>query len=138
MRPIYLKKISANRFEEHVYTNNLEEVFLKKDFFQGLGAFFTTAKPLIWASFFPQQSNLVFFIQWQLFNFNIILKNYLEKLKKWWFYSIKQATRTLQATISILASVLICFNFLVDFCLIFFMKLLLYRKYMKFCKKSCS
>ena len=55
-RPSYLKKISAHRFVDLICTNKLEEFFFKKNFFQGLGAFFTTAKPLIWASFFPTKN----------------------------------------------------------------------------------
>ena len=52
-RPIYLKKISAHRFVGLICTNKLKEFFFfEKNFFQGLGPFLTTAKPLIWASFF--------------------------------------------------------------------------------------
>ena len=44
-RPIYLKKKSAHRFEDHICTNKLERL-------QRLGAFFVTAKPQTWVSFF--------------------------------------------------------------------------------------
>ena len=50
------KKNSAHRFEDHICTNKLEEFFCRKCFFQRLAAFFTTAKPLIWASFFPTKN----------------------------------------------------------------------------------
>ena len=72
-RPIYFKKISAHHFEELIYTNKLDGFFFEKHCFQGLGAFFTTKKPLIWAPFFPQKIILYFFQRW-LFNFNMILK----------------------------------------------------------------
>ena len=70
-RPIYLKKISAHRFVGLICTNKLERFFFSiKFFFQGLGAFFTTATRLIWASFFSTKK----FFQGRSFNFNIILK----------------------------------------------------------------
>ena len=59
-RPIYLKKISAHRCL--ICTNKLEEFFFR-NFFQGLGAFFTTATRLIWASFFPQKNNFILFFK---------------------------------------------------------------------------
>ena len=46
------KKTSAHRFQNHICTNELEE-FFSKNLFKGLGAFFTTAKQLIWASCLP-------------------------------------------------------------------------------------
>ena len=51
-RPVYFKKISAHRFVGLICTNKLEGFFFRKFFFQRLGAFFTTATRLIWASFF--------------------------------------------------------------------------------------
>ena len=70
-RPIYLKKISAHRFVGLICTNKLERFFFSiKFFFQGLGAFFTTATRLIWASFFSTKK----IFQGRSFNFNIILK----------------------------------------------------------------
>ena len=54
--PIYFKKVSAHIFVDLICTNKLDEYFFKKFFFQGLRAFFTTAKPLIWASFFSTQN----------------------------------------------------------------------------------
>ena len=50
-RPIYFKKHFAHCFEDPTCTNKLEVLFSKKRFFQGLGAFFTTAEPLIWVLF---------------------------------------------------------------------------------------
>ena len=32
------------------------DIFFEKHFFHGLGAFFTTEKPLIWAPFFPTKN----------------------------------------------------------------------------------
>ena len=56
-RTIYFKKISAQRFEDLICTNKLDRfVFFEKHFFQGLGAFFTTEKPLIWAPFFATKN----------------------------------------------------------------------------------
>ena len=37
------------------------DYFFEKYFFQGLAAFFTTEKPLIWAPFFPQKINFILF-----------------------------------------------------------------------------
>ena len=55
-RLIYFK-ISAHGFVDLICTNKLEEYFFsKKFFFQGLGAFFTAAKPLICASFFSTKN----------------------------------------------------------------------------------
>ena len=62
-RPIYLKKISAHRFVGLICTNKLEGIFLQKNFLQGLGAFFTTAKALIWASFFSTKKKFYTFFQ---------------------------------------------------------------------------
>ena len=61
-RPIYFKKISTHRFIDLVCTNKLED-FLFLFFFQGLGAFSATAKPLIWASFFPTKNNFILFFK---------------------------------------------------------------------------
>ena len=55
-RPVYFKNISAHHFVGLICTNKLERIFLEKDFFQGLGAFFPTAKPLIWTSFFSTKN----------------------------------------------------------------------------------
>ena len=97
-RPIYFLKISAHCFVSLICTNKLEEIFFQKSFFfQGLGAFFTTATWLIWASFFSTKNFFhkfyTFFQRW-LFEFNIILKTCFKNLfgktaKKWWFYSFK-------------------------------------------------
>ena len=57
-RPIYFTKISAHHFVGLICTNKLEG--FEKKFFQGLGAFFTTATRLIWASFFSQKINSTF------------------------------------------------------------------------------
>ena len=43
-RPIYFLKFSAHRFVGLICTNKLEGFFFRKYCFQGLGAFFTTAK----------------------------------------------------------------------------------------------
>ena len=62
-RSIYLKNNSTHLFVGLICTNKLEEVFFKTFFFQRLGAFFRTAKPLIWQSlFFPQEiKSIIFF-----------------------------------------------------------------------------
>ena len=62
---LFQKKKSA-RFEDCICTSNLEGFFFfffffEKLFFQGLGAFMTTGKPLIWVSFFAQKINLYIF-----------------------------------------------------------------------------
>ena len=62
-RPVYFKKISAHRFVGLICTNKLEGFFFRKCFFQRLGAFFTTATRLIWALFFPQKNNFLFFLK---------------------------------------------------------------------------
>ena len=51
-RLIYLKKVSAHYFEDHIYTNKLEEPFFEKFFFQGL-----------WAHFFPQKIAFILFFK---------------------------------------------------------------------------
>ena len=60
-RPIYLEKISVHCFEDHICTNKLEDCFFRRKFFQGLAAFFTTAKPLIWVSFFSTKKIILCF-----------------------------------------------------------------------------
>ena len=105
-RTIYLKEITAYRFEDHIRANKVEEFFVWKFFFQWLGACFATSKPLIWAPFFPTRNNFVVFFQVGFFSFNIILntcfKNLFRKTaKNCWFYSFKQANRTLQATLTL-------------------------------------
>ena len=55
------KKNSAHRFEDHICTNKLEELFFENNLFQGLGVFFATEKPLILASFFQQKINFLLF-----------------------------------------------------------------------------
>ena len=53
-RSIYFLKNSTYRFVGLICTNKLKELFFqKKPFFEELGSFFTTAKSLIWKSFFP-------------------------------------------------------------------------------------
>ena len=104
-RLIYLEKNSAYCFEFHNCTNKMEEFFFENKIFQGLGALFTTAKPLICASFFSTKKWFYTIFQVWLFNFNAILKTCFKNLfrktvKNWWFYSFKQASRTLQATFS--------------------------------------
>ena len=59
--PLYFKKISTLRFEDRIYTNKLDRFFFKKYFFQGLGTFFTTKKPLTWMSFFFHQNLILYF-----------------------------------------------------------------------------
>ena len=61
LRPIYFKKDSAHRFEDHICKNKLEKFFFWKIFFSRLGAFSVTAKPLIWASFFSHTIYFKFF-----------------------------------------------------------------------------
>ena len=73
---LFRKKFCANKLEEFF--------FLKKFFFKDLELFSTTAKPLIWASFFRQKNIFILFFQVRLFNFNAKdpLRIYLEKLWK--------------------------------------------------------
>ena len=74
MRPFYFKKISANRFENHICSNKLKEFgFFWKIFFQGLRALLTTEKPLIWASFFSTKNYFYLTFQVWLFYINTTL-----------------------------------------------------------------
>ena len=87
------KKISAQCFEDHIQIS-WKKFFFEKNFFQGLGAFFVIAKPLIWASFFSTQNLFYNFFQVWLFDFIIVLKTCFKNLfrktvKNWWFYSFK-------------------------------------------------
>ena len=51
-RPIYLKKIRRSALK--IISAQISwKNFFSKIFFQGLEAFYTNAKPLIWTSFFP-------------------------------------------------------------------------------------
>ena len=93
---IYFRKISAYRFVGLVLSVQIswKYIFFWKKFFQGLGAFFKTAKQIIWASFFHKKIILYFFFQGWLFNFNITSKTCFKNLfgktvKKWWFYCFK-------------------------------------------------
>ena len=84
-RPIYLKKISTQCLEGLISTNKPEKNFFKKIIFQGLGAFFTTAKPLIWALWFYQKNNFILFLECDyliLTQQNHALKIYAEKLRE--------------------------------------------------------
>ena len=54
-RPIYLKKISAHRFEDYICTNKLEEFFFEKIYFRDL-SFFRDCKTTDWASLFSTKS----------------------------------------------------------------------------------
>ena len=60
-RPIYLKKNSVHCFVGHICTNELEGIFYRKNFFQGLGAFFTTATQLIWVAFSSTKKIILYF-----------------------------------------------------------------------------
>ena len=51
-RNIYFKKSSAHHFEDLICTI----FFFEKHFFQGIGGFFTTEKPVIWAPFPPTKN----------------------------------------------------------------------------------
>ena len=84
------KKNSEHRFEDYIRTNKLDQFFFSKNFFQRLGTFFVTIKPLIWGSFFSTKNNFVVFFKW-LFDFNIKLnrcfKNLFRKaVKNCWFF----------------------------------------------------
>ena len=50
------------------------KVFFFYFFLHWLGNFLTTAKPLIWASFFAKKVNVILLFHLWLFNFNAILK----------------------------------------------------------------
>ena len=88
-RPIYLKKVSAHRFEDHICTNKLEEIFFKDfELFSWLQSHW------FGPHFFPQKNLFYIFFQMWLFNFNIIFKTCFKNLcrktvKNWWFYSSK-------------------------------------------------
>ena len=51
-RLVCFKKTSAHNFVGLICANKLKGFFFRKHFFKGLGALFTTATRLIWASFF--------------------------------------------------------------------------------------
>ena len=63
------EKISTHHFEDNIWKNKPDQFFFEKIFFQGLGAFFVTAKPLIWASFFSTKNKFYSFFQVWSFNF---------------------------------------------------------------------
>ena len=60
-RPVYFKKVSAHRFVGLICTNKLEGFFFEKKFFQGLGAFFTTATILIWGAILFHKKIILYF-----------------------------------------------------------------------------
>ena len=93
-RNIHFKKMFGHRFEDLICTNKLDRYFFENHFFQRLGVFSTTEKPLIWAPFFPTKNYFYTFVQRWLFTFNILLKTCLRNLfrktvKKCWFYFFK-------------------------------------------------
>ena len=58
-----------------------ERPFFLKNFFQELGAFFTTTKALICASyFFAQKINFIVFFKVLLSNFNVTFRTYFKNL----------------------------------------------------------
>ena len=58
------KKNCTHRFEDYIHTNKLDQIFFfQKTFFQRLGTFFVTIKPLIWGSFFSTKNNFVVFFK---------------------------------------------------------------------------
>ena len=59
---LFLKNFRTPIFRSYLY-KEAEILFFKKDFFQGLGAFFTTAKPLILASFSSIKINFILFFK---------------------------------------------------------------------------
>ena len=69
---LFFKKYSTHRFEDHICTNKLE------NFFQGLAAFFATAKPLIWLSFsFHKKLILYIFFVWKIDDFTFLILHLL-------------------------------------------------------------
>ena len=69
---LFFKKYSTNRFEDHICTNKLEKCF------QGLAAFFATAKPLIWLSFsFHKKLILYIFFVWKIDDFTFLILHLL-------------------------------------------------------------
>ena len=62
-KPVYFQKISALHFVGLICTNKPEGHFFDKFFCQGLGAFLTTARRLIWASFFTTKNNCILFFE---------------------------------------------------------------------------
>ena len=80
-KSIYFWKIFAYSFEHLICTNKLEGFFFFfKSFFQGLGAFYTNAKPLIWMLYFRTKYLILHFFQARLFDFNIIFKTSFKNL----------------------------------------------------------
>ena len=61
--PICFSKNSAHRFENLIFINKVQEIFLKKNFFSVTWNFFTTENLLIWGSFFEQKNNFTLFFQ---------------------------------------------------------------------------
>ena len=62
-RPIYFEEISTQCFVGLICTNKREGLFYGKCFFQGLGAFFTTAARLIWASLISTKNNFILILK---------------------------------------------------------------------------
>ena len=90
-RPIYLTTISAHRFEDDICTNKLEEFFFRKMFFSRTWSFFHDNKTTVLSlTFFPQKIGFIRFFKCDL----------EKKVKNWWFYSFKSATRTLQTNLN--------------------------------------
>ena len=78
-KSFYFWKISANSFEDLICTNNLQGYFFF-NFSQGLGAFYTNAKPLIWMLYFCTKYLILHFFEARLFDFNIIFKTSFKNL----------------------------------------------------------
>ena len=69
--PTVLKILSAQiSFKDTFFLN----------FFQGLGAFYTNAKPLIWMLYFCTKYLILHFFEARLFDFNMIFKTSFKNL----------------------------------------------------------
>ena len=81
LKPIYLKENSVHRFEDHICTNKLEELFYVKNFFSRTWSFFRDCKSTdLDFTFFHKKIILYFLFQVRLFNFMIILKTCFKNL----------------------------------------------------------
>ena len=80
LQPIYFLKNLHIILKALSVKISQENFSFRKMFFWGLEAFFTTAKPLIWASLFCWKYWFNAFVQGWLFNFNIILKTCFKNL----------------------------------------------------------
>ena len=86
-----LKKIPAQRFEDHIRTNKLEEFFFSKNvFFKDLELFSRFQNHWFGRHFFPQKNNFVVFFKCDyLIKYKHVLQKFIRKIVNCWFYSFK-------------------------------------------------